>query len=48
VAAASEQTSVNVQTVATATEELATSIQEIGQQVAHSAEIAGKAVADGC
>ena len=46
VAAASEQTSVNVQTVATATEQLSASIQEISQQVAQSARIAAKGVAD--
>ncbi len=45
-AAASGQASVNVQTVATATEELSASIQEIGRQVAVSAGIAGKAVED--
>jgi len=45
-AAASGQASVNVQTVATATEELSVSIQEIGRQVAASASIAGKAVED--
>ncbi|MBP2231156.1 urea ABC transporter urea binding protein [Azospirillum agricola] len=45
-AAASGQASVNVQTVATATEELSVSIQEIGRQVAASAGIAGKAVDD--
>jgi methyl-accepting chemotaxis protein len=44
VAAASEQTSVNVQTVATATEQLASSVQEIGRQVARSTQVAGKAV----
>ena len=44
VAAASEQTSTNVQTVATATEELTSSIAEIGRQVAQSTEIAARAV----
>jgi methyl-accepting chemotaxis protein len=44
VAAASEQTSANVQTVATATEELTSSISEIGRQVAQSTEIAARAV----
>jgi methyl-accepting chemotaxis protein len=44
VAAASEQTSGNVQTVASATEELASSISEIGRQVAQSTEIAARAV----
>jgi methyl-accepting chemotaxis protein len=44
VAAASEQTSANVQTVASATEELASSISEIGRQVAQSTEIAARAV----
>jgi methyl-accepting chemotaxis protein len=46
VAAAAEQTSANVQTVAAATEQLAASVQEISRQVAQSARIAGKAVAD--
>ena len=46
VAAASEQTATNVQTVASATEELSASIREIGDRVAESAKIAGKAVAD--
>jgi len=44
VAAASEQTSTNVQTVATATEELTSSIAEIGRQVAQSTEVAARAV----
>jgi methyl-accepting chemotaxis protein len=44
VAAASEQTSGNVQTVASATEELTSSISEIGRQVAQSTEIAARAV----
>ncbi|HMM91645.1 methyl-accepting chemotaxis protein [Bradyrhizobium sp.] len=44
VAAASSQTSGNVQTVASATEELASSISEIGRQVAQSTEIAARAV----
>ena len=44
VAAASEQASVNVQTVASATEELASSISEINRQVAVSTEITGQAV----
>jgi methyl-accepting chemotaxis protein len=44
VAAASEQTSTNVQTVASATEELTSSIAEIGRQVAQSTEIAARAV----
>src|SRR6202171_1472386 len=44
VAAASEQTSANVQTVASATEELTTSVAEIGRQVAQSTEIAARAV----
>ncbi len=44
VAAASEETSANVDTVAAATEQLSNSSQEIGRQVAHSAEIAGRAV----
>jgi methyl-accepting chemotaxis protein len=45
-AAASSQTSTNVQTVAAATEELASSSQEIGRQVAESAKIAGTAVGE--
>ena len=44
VAAASEQTSTNVQTVASATEELTSSISEIGRQVEQSTEIAARAV----
>jgi methyl-accepting chemotaxis protein len=44
VAAAAELTSVNVQTVATATEELHSSVGEINRQVGHSAEITGTAV----
>ncbi|WP_244665209.1 methyl-accepting chemotaxis protein [Afifella marina] len=43
VAAAAEQATVNVQTVASAAEELAASVREIGQQVAMSATIAGQA-----
>jgi len=46
VAAATEEASVNVQTVASAAEELSASISEIGRQVSTSTEIAGKAVAD--
>jgi methyl-accepting chemotaxis protein len=46
VAAASEQASVNVQSVASAAEELSSSVGEIGRQVTHSADIAGKAVAE--
>jgi methyl-accepting chemotaxis protein len=46
VAAAAEEASVNVQTVAVATEELAASIAEISRRVAQSADIAGKAVED--
>ena len=42
-AAASAQASENVETVASATEELTASIGEIGNQVARSSEIAGKA-----
>ncbi|CAN5355658.1 methyl-accepting chemotaxis protein [soil metagenome] len=42
-AAASTQASQNVETVASATEELTASIGEIGNQVARSSEIAGKA-----
>ncbi|GKQ49187.1 methyl-accepting chemotaxis protein [Bradyrhizobium sp. Ce-3] len=44
VAAASDQTSTNVQTVASATEELTSSIAEIARQVATSTEIAARAV----
>jgi methyl-accepting chemotaxis protein len=44
VATASDQTSANVQTVASATEELTSSISEIGRQVAQSTEIAARAV----
>ncbi len=46
VASATEQASANVETVATASEELSSSIQEISRQVAQSATIATKAVAD--
>jgi len=42
--AAAGQTSANVQTVASATEEMAGSIQEIGRQVSRSTAIAGQAV----
>jgi methyl-accepting chemotaxis protein len=41
-----EQTSLSVQTVATAAEELSSSIAEISRQVSHSAAIAGRAVED--
>lgn len=44
VSAASEQASVNVQTVAAAAEELANSLQEVGRQVAESTEISLSAV----
>jgi methyl-accepting chemotaxis protein len=46
VAAAAVEASSNVQTVASATEELSASVNEITRQVAQSAKIAGKAVAD--
>ncbi len=46
VAASSEKATGNVQTVATATEELGASIAEIGSQVNDSAAIARRAVAD--
>jgi methyl-accepting chemotaxis protein len=46
VAAAAEETSVNVQTVSPGTEELSSSIAEIGRQVVTSAEVARKAVAE--
>lgn len=45
VAAASEETTQNVQTVASATEELSASIREIGGQVNESSRIVGTAVA---
>ncbi len=45
-AAASEQTTQNVQTVSSAAEELASSIEEIGRQVHNSAEMADVAVAE--
>jgi methyl-accepting chemotaxis protein len=45
-ASAAAETSVNVGTVATATEELSASIQEISRQVSHSTEIASGAVAE--
>src|SRR5262249_14596141 len=44
VASASEEASVNVQTVASATEEMNSSIGEIGRQVLESSQIAGAAV----
>ena len=44
VASAAEETSVNVQTVSAGTEQLSSSIAEIGRQVVTSAEIARKAV----
>ena len=44
--AASGQTSNNVQSVATAAEELAASIQEIGRQVSHSTMVANQATED--
>ena len=44
--AAAQQTSVNVGTVASATEELSASIQEIARQVTHSTEIAAGAVTE--
>jgi methyl-accepting chemotaxis protein len=43
-ASASEQTAANVETVATAADQLSTSINEIGAQVAQSLTIAGRAV----
>jgi methyl-accepting chemotaxis protein len=46
VASAAGQASANVQTVAVAAEELSASTVEIGRQVAQSAAIAGRAVAD--
>jgi len=44
VAAASTQTPVNVQTVATANEQLSSSVQEIGRHVARSTQVTPKAV----
>ena len=44
--AVAEQASANVQTVAAATEELSSSVSEIGRQVTQSTEIAGQAVAE--
>ncbi len=44
VAAASEQTSVNIQTVASAVEELSSSVHEITRQVSHSARMSAEAV----
>jgi len=44
-AAASEEASASVSTVATATEELASSVTEIGRQVTFSSGVADKAVA---
>jgi methyl-accepting chemotaxis protein len=46
VADVAKEASANVQTVAAATEELSSSVSEIGQQVAQSTEIAAKAVAE--
>ena len=46
VAGAVETASVNVQTVASAAEELSASVGEIGRQVTQSSEIADRAVAD--
>ena len=46
VASAAEQTAVNVQTVSSGTEQLSSSISEIGRQVINSAQIAGKAVSE--
>jgi methyl-accepting chemotaxis protein len=46
VAAASEESSANVQTVASAAEELSSSINEISRQVSHSSQIAITAVSE--
>jgi methyl-accepting chemotaxis protein len=46
VASAAEETTANVQTVSASTEELSSSIAEIGRQVVTSAQIARKAVDD--
>nr|WP_247887217.1 methyl-accepting chemotaxis protein [Azospirillum sp. SYSU D00513] len=45
-AVAADQTSANVQTVASATEEMSASIEEIGRQVRRSSEIATRAAAE--
>ena len=47
VAAASEEASANVQTVASAAEQLAMSIREITVQVTRSSDLSNRAVADG-
>ena len=46
VAAASEQTSINVQMIATASDQMASVIAEIARQISRSAEIANKAVTE--
>jgi methyl-accepting chemotaxis protein len=46
VSAAAEHASLNVQTIAKATEELSLSVSEIGRQICQSAEIAGQAVGE--
>jgi methyl-accepting chemotaxis protein len=46
VAAATEQTFVNIQTIAASADELASSISEISRQVTHSASVAHKAVTE--
>ena len=46
VASAAEETSVNMQTVSSGTEQLSSSISEIGRQVINSAQIASKAVGE--
>ena len=46
VASASEETSINVQMIATASDQMASVITDIGRQIAHSAQIANKAVCE--
>ena len=46
VASASEQTSINVKMIATASEQMASVIAEIARQISYSAEIANKAVTE--
>jgi len=46
VASAAEETAVNVQTVSSGTEQLSSSVSEIGRQVINSAQIASKAVGE--
>jgi len=46
VASASEETSINVHMIATASDQMANVITEIAQQISHSAQIANKAVSE--